>query len=64
MPGKPVGLVHFAAASRSGRLIQRNREYGDIGRAQIRRASVIEALAMLSELAETEQSYPAEQAHG
>jgi nicotinamide-nucleotide amidase len=64
MPGKPVGLVHFAATSRSGRLIQRNREYGDIGRGQIRRASVIEALAMLSELAETEQSYPAEQAHG
>jgi nicotinamide-nucleotide amidase len=49
--GKPVGLVHFAAASRSGRLIQRERRYGDIGRAQVRRASVIEALAMLGELA-------------
>ena len=52
--GKPVGLVHFAAASRGGRLIHRERSYGDIGRAQVRRASVIEALAMLRELAEQE----------
>lgn len=52
--GKPVGLVHFAAAARSGALIRRERRYGDIGRAQVRRASVIEALAMLSELAALE----------
>src|SRR5215468_12174346 len=51
-PNKPVGLVHFGAASRSGKLIHRERRYGDIGRAQIRHASVIEALAMLHELAE------------
>lgn len=51
VPGKPVGLVHLAAASRSGRLIQRARAYGDIGRAQVRRACVIEALSMLGELA-------------
>ena len=38
--GKPVGLVHFAAASRGGRLIAHERNYGDIGRAQVRRASV------------------------
>ena len=38
--GKPVGLVHFAAASRGGRLIHHERRYGDIGRAQVRRASV------------------------
>jgi nicotinamide-nucleotide amidase len=49
--GKPVGLVHFAAAGRSGALIHRERRYGDVGRAEVRRASVIEALAMLSELA-------------
>jgi nicotinamide-nucleotide amidase len=49
--GKPVGLVHFAAAARSGALIHRERRYGDVGRAEVRRASVIEALAMLSELA-------------
>jgi nicotinamide-nucleotide amidase len=52
--GKPVGLVHFAAAARNGALVQRERRYGDIGRAQVRRASVIEALAMLSELAARE----------
>jgi nicotinamide-nucleotide amidase len=53
--GKPVGLVHLAAASRRGRLIHRERRYGDIGRAQVRRASVTDALAMLGELAAQEQ---------
>ncbi|MEX2034519.1 MAG: CinA family protein [Xanthobacteraceae bacterium] len=51
---KPVGLVHFAAASRGGRLIHRERRYGDIGRAEVRRRSVLEALAMLAELATVE----------
>jgi nicotinamide-nucleotide amidase len=46
--------VHFAAASRSGRLLQRERRFGDIGRAEVRRAAVAEALAMLRELAEQE----------
>ena len=49
---KPVGLVHFTAASRRGGLIHREKRFGDIGRAQVRHASVIEALAMLRELAE------------
>jgi nicotinamide-nucleotide amidase len=49
---KPVGLVHFAAATRSGRLVHQECHYGDIGRAQIRRASVIQALKMLQALAE------------
>ena len=52
--GKPVGLVHFGGASRRGQLIHHERRYGDIGRAQVRHASVIEALAMLRELAEKE----------
>jgi len=56
VPGKPVGLVHFGAASRSGALIHHERRYGDIGRAQVRRASVAEALAMLRELAEREKA--------
>ena len=56
VPGKPVGLVHFAAAARSGRLLQHERRYGDIGRGQVRRACVLQALAMLRELAETEQA--------
>jgi nicotinamide-nucleotide amidase len=48
---KPVGLVHFAAASRSGRRFHRERRFGDIGRIEVRRLSVLEALAMLTELA-------------
>lgn len=50
-PAKPVGLVHFAAAAKDGRLIRRERRYGDIGRSEVRRLSVIEALNMLLELA-------------
>ena len=51
---KPVGLVHFAAASKTGRLIHREKRFGDIGRAPVRQASVVEALTMLRELAETQ----------
>jgi nicotinamide-nucleotide amidase len=54
-PGKPVGLVHFAAASRGHPLIHQDRHFGDIGRAQVRRASVLQALAMLRELAQQEE---------
>ncbi len=54
VPGKPVGLVHFAACSRTRRLVHQEREFGDIGRTQVREASVAVALAMLQELAETE----------
>jgi nicotinamide-nucleotide amidase len=52
--GKPIGLVHFAAASRGGQLIHDERNYGDIGRLQIRNASVEQALAMLREIAKKE----------
>ena len=48
---KPVGLVHFAAASRNGDLNHREQRFGDIGRAEVRRLSVLQALAMLMELA-------------
>jgi nicotinamide-nucleotide amidase len=47
---KPVGLVHFAAASRGGSLIHRERRFGDIGRGEVRRRSVLQALSMLTEL--------------
>lgn len=50
-PGKPVGLVHFAAASRDGRLIHHEARFGDIGRTEVRRKSVWQALRMLRELA-------------
>jgi nicotinamide-nucleotide amidase len=50
-PGKPVGLVHFAAAARGGRLVHRAKKYGEIGRRKVRQKSVDEALAMLGVLA-------------
>jgi nicotinamide-nucleotide amidase len=49
---KPVGLVHFAAAARSGALTHKEMRYGDIGRAEVRRLSVLQALAMLKEMIE------------
>jgi nicotinamide-nucleotide amidase len=49
---KPVGLVHFAAAARTGALTHREMHYGDIGRSEVRHKSVLQALAMLKELAE------------
>ena len=57
-PGKPIGLVYFCAASRSGRIIAHDRKFGDIGRTKVRRASVVQALAMLQELAEKEELRP------
>jgi nicotinamide-nucleotide amidase len=48
---KPVGLVHFAAAQRGGRKIARKRLFGAIGRGRVRSRSVVEALAMLEQLA-------------
>jgi nicotinamide-nucleotide amidase len=49
---KPVGLVHFAAASRSGALVHQEMHYGDIGRGAVRNKSVLQALGMLTALAE------------
>jgi nicotinamide-nucleotide amidase len=49
-PGKPVGLVHFAAAGRHG-TIHRAKKFGDIGRRKVRLKSVSEALDMLATLA-------------
>lgn len=55
MPGKPIGLVHFAAASRSGRLIHHERKFGDVGRSEVRRRSVFQAMAMLGDLAQKQE---------
>ena len=49
---KPVGLVHFAAAARGGALAHAEMRYGDIGRGEVRHKSVLQALAMLKEMAE------------
>lgn len=49
---KPVGLVHFAAASRDGRRLARRRLFGKIGRRSVRQRSAAEALALLEALAQ------------
>jgi nicotinamide-nucleotide amidase len=52
---KPVGLVHFAAARRGGpelnRVLHRECRFGDIGRTEVRLASVREALQLISRAA-------------
>ncbi len=55
-PGKPVGLVHFAVASRDGRILHREQRFGAIGRIVVRERSVVEALRMLMELARGPQA--------
>jgi nicotinamide-nucleotide amidase len=49
---KPVGLVHFAATAGDGRLSHREQLFGDLGRLEIRRASVLLALALVADLAQ------------
>lgn len=44
---KPVGLVHFGLAVRGGPTRHAERRFGDLGRAEIRRLSVAEALRLL-----------------
>jgi len=51
---KPVGLVHFAAATRGGTLIHVEKRFGDVGRPAVRKQSVLQAFLMLHELAEGE----------
>ncbi len=51
VPGKPVGLVHFAVAARDGRITHRECRFGAIGRSLVRQQSVIEALKMLMDMA-------------
>jgi nicotinamide-nucleotide amidase len=46
---KPVGRVHIAASSKTNRLHKRM-DYGDLGRSEIRRRTVIDALALAQEL--------------
>ena len=46
-PEKPVGVVHFAAVRRGGLIHHNEQRFGDIGRSEVRLATVREALAML-----------------
>jgi nicotinamide-nucleotide amidase len=48
---KPVGLVHFAAARRNGEVRRREVRFGDIGRSEVRRRSVLVALGLIGDLA-------------
>lgn len=45
---KPVGLVHFACAG-DGQTLHREKRFGALGRDEIRRLSVLEALDLLRE---------------
>lgn len=44
---KPVGLVHFGIAARGAEPGHLERRYGDLGRAEVRRAAVADALTLL-----------------
>jgi nicotinamide-nucleotide amidase len=48
---KPVGLVHFAAQRRGGKLIHRVRRFGNPGREEVQRRAAMEALDLIGEAA-------------
>jgi nicotinamide-nucleotide amidase len=47
---KPTGLVYVAASRRGGATLHVERRYGDIGRAEVRRRSVLEALDLMKRM--------------
>ncbi|MEH6524896.1 MAG: CinA family protein [Sneathiella sp.] len=47
---KPVGRVHLAATNIDGNTLHRKMDYGDIGRSEVRIATVMTALEMLNEI--------------
>lgn len=49
---KPVGLVHLAASNRDGKMLHREMHYGDIGRSNVRLATVRTAFELLQEIAD------------
>jgi nicotinamide-nucleotide amidase len=46
---KPVGLVHFGLARKGSATIHLERRYGDLGRENVRRQAVEDALALLEQ---------------
>ena len=48
---KPVGLVHFACAGPGAAIVAIERRFGDLGRSEIRTASVEQALQLLERAA-------------
>ena len=53
---KPVGLVHFGCATKTGPVRHMEKRFGDIGRGEVRRLSVVAALALLEEAAAAARS--------
>ncbi len=51
-PGKPVGLVHLACARAGKPTLHLKREYGTIGRSEVRAATVADALHLILRQAE------------
>ncbi|MFC7400302.1 CinA family protein [Chelatococcus sp. GCM10030263] len=49
---KPVGLVHFAVARRGFATEHVERRFGDLGRGVVRRLSIEQALALITQMAE------------
>ncbi len=47
---KPVGLVHFAARRRDGKTVHQQILFGDVGRGEVRRLAVAQALTLLASL--------------
>jgi len=52
-PDRPVGLVHLACAAKAQVARHAERRFGDVGRAEVRRLTVLAALALLEEAAMT-----------
>jgi len=46
---KPVGLVHFGLARRGAAVLHLERRYGDLGRENVRRRAVEDALGLLEQ---------------
>jgi nicotinamide-nucleotide amidase len=53
---KPIGLVYFATATRNGKSVASRRLFGNIGRQRVRELSALEALALLTRLAQKRPS--------
>ena len=47
---KPVGLVHFATARHDRKTLHREVRFGDLGRSEVRRRSVLAAFELVNEM--------------
>ncbi len=47
---KPIGLVHIAAIKRGENTLHREHKFGDIGRSEVREATIVAALKLLKEV--------------